>query len=376
MAPAASPPPAGPAPAPVAVEATELPADSYAYDADDSVPAGLAAHLDGFDPRVHALDGERLVSPLDGGARAVLTLHPGLQAHIASRFASYEVPYGAVVAIEPSSGRVLAYVSHSSANPRASDLVLDPTPPTASVFKIITGAALLDAGVPRRHARLLPRRRQAAWSVAISSDEHRARPLVRDARRGHGRVHQQRLREAGRPPPEPRHHHALRVTRSPGGSACPSTSPCGPARRRCRPSASSSRARRRASGTRTCRHCTRGCWPPPSPTTGRCRAPPSCIEVLSARGERRVSARARHLPVGAHASTPPDAQRRHDAPHRHARDGAQRVLRRPGQPVPAGHRHRGQDRHAHGQRSVPRLHVVGGLRARGRPRPSPWPRWW
>jgi peptidoglycan glycosyltransferase len=147
VAPAASPPPAGPAPAPVAVEATELPADSYAYDADDTVPAGLAAHLDGFDPRVHALDGERLVSPLDGGARAVLTLHPGLQAHIASRFASYEVPYGAVVAIEPSSGRVLAYVSHSSANPRASDLVLDPTPPTASVFKIITGAALLDAGV-------------------------------------------------------------------------------------------------------------------------------------------------------------------------------------------------------------------------------------
>jgi cell division protein FtsI/penicillin-binding protein 2 len=49
--------------------------------------------------------------------------------------------------MEPSTGRVLAYVSHSSANPDAGDLVLDPTPPTASVFKVITGAALVDAGV-------------------------------------------------------------------------------------------------------------------------------------------------------------------------------------------------------------------------------------
>lgn len=146
-APAARPTPA-PAPSTGASDAEPaLPAETYAYDADDSVPAGLGAHLDGFDPRVHTLDGDHLVSPLDGGARAVLTLHPGLQAHVAARFAEYEVPYGAVVAIEPRTGRVLAYVSHSSANPRASDLVRDPTPPTASVFKIITGAALLDAGV-------------------------------------------------------------------------------------------------------------------------------------------------------------------------------------------------------------------------------------
>lgn len=146
LAPAAPAAPAA-ANAPAPEGAPEFPAESYGEGADDSVPAGLAAHLDGFDPRVHTLDGDHLVSPLDGGARAVLTLHPGLQAHVAARFASHDVPYGAVVAIEPSTGRVLAYVSHSSANPRASDLVLDPTPPTASVFKVITGAALLDAGV-------------------------------------------------------------------------------------------------------------------------------------------------------------------------------------------------------------------------------------
>lgn len=121
-----------------------LPRDRYV---DDAVPAGLGALLDGFDPRVHSLEGEQLVSPLDGGSRAVLTLHPGLQAHVEARFREYEVPYGAVVAIEPSSGRVLAYVSHSSRNPRGGDLVLDATPPTASVFKVVTGAALIDAGV-------------------------------------------------------------------------------------------------------------------------------------------------------------------------------------------------------------------------------------
>ncbi|MCA9575501.1 MAG: penicillin-binding protein [Myxococcales bacterium] len=124
-----------------------LPLEHYAQGADDSVPPGLAAHLDGFDPREHALAEGRLVSPLDGGARAVLTLHPGLQAHITDRFAQYEVPYGALVAIEPSTGRVLAYVSHSSRNPRGGDLVLDATPPTASVFKVVTGAALIDAGI-------------------------------------------------------------------------------------------------------------------------------------------------------------------------------------------------------------------------------------
>ena len=62
-------------------------------------------------------------------------------------FEQYGVPYGALVALDPKTGRVLAYVSHSSANPDAGDLVRDPTPPAASVFKVVTGAALLDAGV-------------------------------------------------------------------------------------------------------------------------------------------------------------------------------------------------------------------------------------
>jgi penicillin-binding protein A len=105
------------------------------------------APLEGFDPLVHRLVDGQLVSDLPGGRRAELTLDAGLQAHLASELARYEVPFGAVVAIEPSTGRVRAYVSHASANASAGDLCRDATPPAASVFKVITGAALVDHGV-------------------------------------------------------------------------------------------------------------------------------------------------------------------------------------------------------------------------------------
>jgi cell division protein FtsI/penicillin-binding protein 2 len=105
------------------------------------------APLPGFDPLAHRAQGTQLVSDLPDGRVAELTLDPGLQAHVSSLLRQYEVPYGAVVAIEPNSGKVLAYVSHSSANPDAGDLARDPSPPAASVFKVITAAALVDAGV-------------------------------------------------------------------------------------------------------------------------------------------------------------------------------------------------------------------------------------
>ncbi|MAQ17563.1 MAG: penicillin-binding protein [Sandaracinus sp.] len=103
--------------------------------------------LEGFDPRFHVQDGDRRVSELEGGRRAVLTLDPGLQEHVERVFGRYEVPYGSLVAIEPATGKVLAYVSHSSADPEAGDLCLDPSAPTASVFKVVTGSALVDAGL-------------------------------------------------------------------------------------------------------------------------------------------------------------------------------------------------------------------------------------
>lgn len=105
------------------------------------------ADLDGFALLKRArVEKEKLVSTLDSGERAELTLDSQLQAHVAQVFARYEVPAAAFAAIEPSTGRILAYVSHTTGGP-AVDRVIDSSPPAASVFKLITSAALLDAGV-------------------------------------------------------------------------------------------------------------------------------------------------------------------------------------------------------------------------------------
>lgn len=109
--------------------------------------ATAAAQVTGFDPLSTRLSDGHVVSDLPNGRTAWLTLDPELQAHAQSILERYEVPFGALVAIEPSTGRVLAYASHSSADARAGDIARDPSAPSASVFKIITAAALVDAGL-------------------------------------------------------------------------------------------------------------------------------------------------------------------------------------------------------------------------------------
>jgi len=138
----------------IAVAAPNLGAAPSAAQAVNRAPAlatGRATKartpIAGFDPLSHRLEGEQFVSDLPAGRRAELTLERGLQAHVTTLLRNYAVPYGALVALEPTTGRVLAYVSHSSANPDAGDLARDPSPPAASVFKAVTGAALVDAGV-------------------------------------------------------------------------------------------------------------------------------------------------------------------------------------------------------------------------------------
>ncbi len=100
-----------------------------------------------LDPRSHRVEDGTVIADLEQGQMAILSLDPGLQHHVEAIFDQYEVPWGALVAMDPMTGRVLAYVSHSSAEPGGVDLVRDASAPAASVFKIITGAALLEAGV-------------------------------------------------------------------------------------------------------------------------------------------------------------------------------------------------------------------------------------
>lgn len=103
--------------------------------------------LAGFDPLAHERAGDRFVSVLSGGRRAELTLDHGLQTRLTAFLARYAVPYAAAVAIDPATGRVLAYVSHSSADAHAGDLARDASAPAASVFKLVTASALVDVGV-------------------------------------------------------------------------------------------------------------------------------------------------------------------------------------------------------------------------------------
>lgn len=87
------------------------------------------------------------VVPRRDGTRAVLTVDPDLQSHVRALFRRYDVPVGGLVAIEPKTGRVLAYVGYEAGKGDSAGVVTDPAPPAASVFKIVTASALLDAGV-------------------------------------------------------------------------------------------------------------------------------------------------------------------------------------------------------------------------------------
>jgi cell division protein FtsI/penicillin-binding protein 2 len=88
----------------------------------------------------------RYVAPL-GDGRAILTLDPALQARLERALQAYRVPWGATVLLEPATGRVLALAEHSRAEPGRKGLALAALAPAASIFKIVTAAALLERGV-------------------------------------------------------------------------------------------------------------------------------------------------------------------------------------------------------------------------------------
>ncbi len=92
-------------------------------------------------------DGQRgrYVAPYHEG-RAVLTVSPRLQQGLEKLLAGNHVPMGAAVLLEPSSGRVLAMAEHVERGP-ATHVALEPVAPAASIFKIVTTAALLERGI-------------------------------------------------------------------------------------------------------------------------------------------------------------------------------------------------------------------------------------
>ena len=77
-----------------------------------------------------------------------LTIDVMLQKQLTDILVSYQTPYAAVVALDPSTGAVLAMAEHSETNPELRGLCTKAVYPAASVFKVVTATALLESGVP------------------------------------------------------------------------------------------------------------------------------------------------------------------------------------------------------------------------------------
>ena len=79
----------------------------------------------------------------EGGYKVVFTVEPEFQKRVEKEFRKFKVKYGAYVALEPSTGKVLAAVTSLD----SPDLLLKRSYPTASTFKIVTAAAALELKV-------------------------------------------------------------------------------------------------------------------------------------------------------------------------------------------------------------------------------------
>jgi penicillin-binding protein A len=107
-------------------------------------PEGISllrkSHLEGKgDEKVY-------VAQLPSGRQAKLTVNPHLQEQMQKLFAIYKPQQGAMVAIDPKTGKILAMAEYDKDGDSVG-LATRPLYPAASVFKIITGAALLEKGI-------------------------------------------------------------------------------------------------------------------------------------------------------------------------------------------------------------------------------------
>ena len=91
---------------------------------------------------------------LPDGRRAKLSLDKSIQDSAENSLNEHPVPYAGAVAIEPNTGRILAIASASTARPKVDHYATKALAPSASVFKLITAAALLEKGTVDPQARV------------------------------------------------------------------------------------------------------------------------------------------------------------------------------------------------------------------------------
>lgn len=86
---------------------------------------------------------EQVTAPAANGRVARLSLDPDLQRSALRILKKYKIPEAAIVLTDVKTGRVLVWASQLDRGP-ARDLCTEATAPAASVFKVITGSALVE----------------------------------------------------------------------------------------------------------------------------------------------------------------------------------------------------------------------------------------
>jgi cell division protein FtsI/penicillin-binding protein 2 len=113
----------------------------------EAEPIVAAANpLAGIDLTKMRGDTTRYTTDLPDGRHVVFTVNPQLQQYADRLFKQYEIPAGAAVIINSRTGRILAFTQQRRQSKYANtpSVALDPSPPAASLFKIVTAAALFE----------------------------------------------------------------------------------------------------------------------------------------------------------------------------------------------------------------------------------------
>lgn len=116
-------------------------------------PASLVSALDPFQSFQLAADslpavrvaGNQMQAPLPDGGTVTYAINDELQERVKHVMQVNRVPYGAFVAIEPKTGRILALAGFSASDPAWEKRSCFGLYPMASLFKIVTATAALEA---------------------------------------------------------------------------------------------------------------------------------------------------------------------------------------------------------------------------------------
>lgn len=101
--------------------------------------------LEGLDLLRLDLRPQRVMAPMKDGQTAELTLDPVVQRVARAQMQKYRIPEGGVVVMDVKTGKLLAYASYVNEG-EAFDVNARAEAPAASIFKVITGAALVEKG--------------------------------------------------------------------------------------------------------------------------------------------------------------------------------------------------------------------------------------